>query len=283
VTDWVELISSVPTPALIATDLDDTLLLADGSLSARSISAIRRLRRNHILVVPVTARRPRDVVELFRGSEAGPLAITSNGAAIWDLDQDALVSEQPMRATRAASVVHTVRTAIPDVVLGAEHLDELTCEPPLIEVLGLSSGYRIANDLSTAMGRPLSKIICWHPEIQAGTLALKLQQAVGTAASAVVTGDRWVELLHPSANKGDALIRVCSLLGLAPEQVISVGNDANDAPMMRVAGVSLAVANSSPEILGMADGVVPANVDEGVASLLEVVLDIVAAHQPGGT
>jgi Cof subfamily protein (haloacid dehalogenase superfamily) len=278
---WLDLIAAVPSPVLLAIDLDDTLLLPDGSLSARSADGIRRLRSSQIAVIPLTARRPVDVTGVLRGSGVGPLAVVSNGAAIWDLERDGLLSELPLPAPVVASVVRRVRQAVPGVVLGAEHLDDLVCEPTLVEVPRPSDdhGYRVADDLATVVDQPFSKVFCWHPEVGAASLCTEAQQAVGAMASPVTTSGRWVELLHPRANKGDALRRVCSLLQVPTEQVISVGNDANDLPMMRISGVSLAVANANPEILALADGVLPANADEGVATMLEALDELLEARR----
>jgi Cof subfamily protein (haloacid dehalogenase superfamily) len=278
---WLELVSTVPFPVLIAVDLDDTLLMPDSSLSPRAAHDIQRLRMSHTAVIPLTARRPSDVTDLFQGTDVGPLAVVSNGAAIWDLEEDALLSEEPLPASVVADIIQQMRHEIPGVVLGLEHLDDLVCEPWLIEVLGPSDEHscRMTDDLNSVIDQPVSKLICWHPEIDAGALTLATQQVVGATATAVTTGGRWVEVLHPRANKGEALLRVCSLLDIPPVQVISISNDANDLPMMRIAGVSLAVANATPEVLELADGILPSNADEGVAIMLEALTELIESRR----
>ena len=49
----------------------------------------------------------------------------------------------------------------------------------------------------------------------------------------------WGDIVD-GAEKKRVLLEVCELMGVAPEQVIAVGDGANDLPMMGVAGLSIA-------------------------------------------
>ena len=61
--------------------------------------------------------------------------------------------------------------------------------------------------------------------------------------------------------------------GLSPEQVMFVGDDIPDIPVMQAAGVAVAPADACPEVLEAADYVVPCRGGEGVARhLIEEVL-----------
>ena len=60
---------------------------------------------------------------------------------------------------------------------------------------------------------------------------------------------------------------------LSPEQVMFVGDDIPDIPVMQAAGVAVAPADACPEVLEAADYVVPCRGGEGVARhLIEEVL-----------
>ena len=49
----------------------------------------------------------------------------------------------------------------------------------------------------------------------------------------------WGDIVD-GAEKKRVLLEVCDLMGIAPEQAIAVGDGANDLPMMRAAGLSIA-------------------------------------------
>ena len=51
--------AELPPVRLVATDLDGTLLLPDGTLSERTIRGVRAAQDAGILVIPITGRPPR--------------------------------------------------------------------------------------------------------------------------------------------------------------------------------------------------------------------------------
>jgi hydroxymethylpyrimidine pyrophosphatase-like HAD family hydrolase len=65
---------------------------------------------------------------------------------------------------------------------------------------------------------------------------------------------------------------VCADLGVDASQVVAVGDQPNDLPMLEWAGRSYAVANAHPEVLAAVDHVTASNDDDGVAQVLESLL-----------
>src|SRR6185312_5143013 len=65
----------------------------------------------------------------------------------------------------------------------------------------------------------------------------------------------FLEILHASCSKGDALQRVAQRLGIAMSEVVAVGDNYNDREMLQMAGLGVAMANAEPEILALADHV----------------------------
>ena len=68
------------------------------------------------------------------------------------------------------------------------------------------------------------------------------------------------------AEKRRTLLEVASLLGLAPEQTIAVGDGANDLPMMEAAGLSVAF-HAKPSVRAQAQVAINSG---GLDRLLEV-------------
>jgi hydroxymethylpyrimidine pyrophosphatase-like HAD family hydrolase len=54
---------------------------------------------------------------------------------------------------------------------------------------------------------------------------------------------------------------------------VAVGDMPNDVPMLEWAGRAYAVANAHPSVLAVADDVLPSNDDDGVASLIDSLLN----------
>ena len=57
--------------------------------------------------------------------------------------------------------------------------------------------------------------------------------------------------------------------GISTEEVAVAGDAINDVPMLTWAGTALCPSNALPEVLALADHVLPSNDEDGVASYLE--------------
>ncbi len=62
-------------------------------------------------------------------------------------------------------------------------------------------------------------------------------------------------------------------VGIEPGQVCAVGDDVNDIPMIRAAGLGVAMGNALPEVKAAADRVAPTQDDDGLVRVVEWLLD----------
>lgn len=62
------------------------------------------------------------------------------------------------------------------------------------------------------------------------------------------TWDYYLEFLNPRANKGDGLTALAESYGLGINDVIAFGDASNDIPMLKSAGLGIAVGNASDEV-----------------------------------
>ena len=83
------------------------------------------------------------------------------------------------------------------------------------------------------------------------------------------SGALLVEISAAGVTKAFALAAHCAELGIRPEQVIAFGDMPNDVPMLRFAGLGIAVANAHPDALAAADEITASNDEDGVALALE--------------
>jgi len=70
------------------------------------------------------------------------------------------------------------------------------------------------------------------------------------------------------ANKAIALRRVAAHYGVAMENVMAIGDAANDIPMLQAVGVGVAMDNAHPLVKRIAKWVAPSNNDHGVHAAL---------------
>ncbi len=78
-----------------------------------------------------------------------------------------------------------------------------------------------------------------------------------------------IEFLHPEVSKGNALQAIAADLGIAPQEVVAIGDNHNDIGMIRFAGLGVAMGNAHDEVKAAADYVTRSNAEEGVAVVIE--------------
>ncbi|GGF93891.1 HAD family hydrolase [Paenibacillus aceti] len=81
--------------------------------------------------------------------------------------------------------------------------------------------------------------------------------------------DNYLELVPGQVSKGTALQQVATILDIPLDQVMAIGNQLNDLPMLQAAGIGVAVANSPEELRQAADYVCESSYSEGVLEAME--------------
>jgi hydroxymethylpyrimidine pyrophosphatase-like HAD family hydrolase len=76
-------------------------------------------------------------------------------------------------------------------------------------------------------------------------------------------------VLNRNASKKNALARLCADFGIPAERVLAIGDSRNDVPMLRWAGVGVAMANALPEVRESVRHVTASNDQDGVARAIE--------------
>ena len=84
------------------------------------------------------------------------------------------------------------------------------------------------------------------------------------------SSNRYLEFNAPGVNKGAGLLELARRLGIPQSETMAIGDNSNDAPMIRAAGLGVAVANATDEAKASADYVCHAGNNAGaVAEALE--------------
>jgi hydroxymethylpyrimidine pyrophosphatase-like HAD family hydrolase len=261
------------TRRMIVCDLDGTLLNSAGQLSRRSRDALRAVRRAGWPVLIGTARPVRDTRAIAVTIDAAMVAVCGNGSITYDFGRHRIVDQQPIPGAGLAGSLSALRLAFPTVRLGAERgLDlllehDFTLEPRLCR-----TARRIAR-LETAVDRRgLGKVIAqldgdardYWAEV-AGALPPRLDCTVSTS--------EFCEIGLRGVTKADAVRRLADRAGIRAADVVAFGDMPNDLPLMTWAGAGVAVGNAHPDVLGAADLVTAGNDEDGVARVLEHLLE----------
>jgi hydroxymethylpyrimidine pyrophosphatase-like HAD family hydrolase len=257
---------------LVASDLDGTLLRPDETVSERTMAAILATRRAGITLVLVTGRPPRNLGPIAERLGVGGIAICANGAVLWDLDTGTILDLTPLAADLATRLVHKLRAAIPGALFAVELEGGFGREAGWADGLLPAAPDALEADALELITGPVTKLLLRQPTLPFAEVAGRARAAVGEQAVVTWAGTRVVEISAPGVTKAFALERLCRRLGIRPQEVVAVGDMPNDLAMLAWAGRSVAVANAADEVLAAADEVTAANVDDGVALVLERVV-----------
>jgi hydroxymethylpyrimidine pyrophosphatase-like HAD family hydrolase len=116
---------------------------------------------------------------------------------------------------------------------------------------------------------PVLKGLFISEETDGDRLTHDLQARVGDRMTVMRSHPLFVEVTSPNVSKGNALSVVADWYGVSRAETIAVGDSGNDVSMVAWAGLGVAVANATPDVLAVADWVAPAVTDEGVAAVIE--------------
>jgi Cof subfamily protein (haloacid dehalogenase superfamily) len=91
----------------------------------------------------------------------------------------------------------------------------------------------------------------------------------GPHVSAARSQPHYLDVTHPTANKGVVIERLSHYFKIPLDQVATLGDQPNDVLMFRRSGLSVAMGNASEEVRRQATYVTASNEDEGFATAIE--------------
>lgn len=262
---------------LVASDIDGTILGHDGKISARTIRAFHACQTAGVELVFVTGRPPRWLHPLEDQLGHSGTVICSNGAVVWDLEADQVVSARALSLDAVLELSRIIRELRPAALFAVETLTGFHLEPGFIEN---DAGARLA-DLTPA---PLSdtltaddavvKFLAIVREGTADEFLAEVAPAVAHLAAATHSAPTvaMLELSLPGVNKAVTLAEYANSLGIDAAEVVAFGDMPNDIEMLRWAGEGYAMASGHPEAIRAAGQQAPHFDDDGVAQILEAKL-----------
>lgn len=277
---------------LIALDMDGTLLLSDhATVPQRNIDAIRRAHQHGVRVVISTGRLVEDASDFIRRLDLPCMIVAANGARAADGPMpggnwlyrcnltpedahavlDILIPSGMMINGFEDGAVNTVvdgsgrkyhlvyRGLIEDRY-GEEAIRE-AADRGIMKIFVESGGFA-GSEYDPRIAPTRERIVSSLPHLQVTSSA---------------PGN--IEIMSPSAGKGTALSHIAAHYGLTRENVMAVGDAANDLNMLEYAYHSVAMGNATPEVLACCRYKTATNDECGVAEIIDQVVDAILADR----
>ncbi len=265
---------------LIALDLDGTTLDRDMHMSQDNRLALEAAIEKGVNVVIATGRShsalPEDVFKV-KGIR---YMLTSNGAAITDLQQGCRIYENclaPEAVVTAVDILKSYEFMVEAFVDGDAFIDRKFYD-------GMRSsqyGYRhIEYVLKTR--KPVEDLFAFilnnkeHIEnlnvvFQHQEDRTKMREILGAIPESTLTTafDNNLELGGATTSKAAALLELGKILDVKPDEMMAMGDSPNDMAMMKIAGLPVAVGNAKPEVKAIAKYISATNEENGVAEAVK--------------
>jgi hydroxymethylpyrimidine pyrophosphatase-like HAD family hydrolase len=257
-------------PALVATDLDGTIVRSDGTISDRTVAAFARAEAAGARFVLVTGRPPRVMRSVARAFGHRGTAICANGALAYDLRTEATEALHLIRPAALAAAATALRAAVPGIGIAVEYPDGQAADPVYQAInWDLDQSIRRLPD-AELFARPASKLLGRHFGYGCDDLLAQALPALdGLVSVTHSNGKGLVEAGPLGVSKASVVAEIAAAGGIGRESVIAFGDMPNDLPLLAWAGVSCAVANAHPAVLAAATHVIGSNDEDGVAAYLE--------------
>jgi Cof subfamily protein (haloacid dehalogenase superfamily) len=257
-------------PLLVASDLDGTLLKADGTVDDRTRSAIERAEAAGALVVFCTARPHRWIRPLAQATGHHGVAICANGAVVYDLHTESVLEATPLEPAIAQELVALLRAEVPGGAWAVERTGGFGHEPGYVPRWPVPDETMI-DVVDALVAQPVVKLMLRHDQLSADALVSVAREIGGHLAefSHSNSADGLLEISAAGVSKASALARLCEQRGIDRREVIAFGDMPNDLPMLAWAGHAVAVANAHADVIAAADEVTASNDEAGVARVLE--------------
>ena len=264
---------------LIALDLDGTLLTSGKTISPDDRAAVEEAIARGILVVPVTGRPaqgiPREVLDL----PGVRYVVSSNGATIRDIQtgetllETHLAAETALEVLAASDHVTMIREVFRSGVGYLSRRDyDILCERYEGAMLAyvLDTRQVVPGTLEEFLRddpRPVEELFfLTDSEETKRDLHRTLSALPGIGFADPFPKD--LEVMAGGIDKGEGLRFLLDRLGIDPAEVMAVGDGGSDLPMLRAAGIGIAMGNSLEPVKAGADWVTGTCDENGVAQAI---------------
>ena len=259
---------------LIVFDMDGTLLNSRKRVSDENLRAIREAVSAGKTVAFGTGRALVEMEDFFPLIPEIRYAVLCSGAGIYDIRERRYLKLSPLspEIVRGIAAVSRHRDMMIQVV--TPYADTVSYR--LLEQMEryhmavytdmyrrVMTGVADAADFADETDEPVLKIDLYHAEPD--TRPLTLEEVRVFPVETVYSEVSSVECSPEGVNKGSGLTDLCALLGISPSEAIAVGDAENDIPMIRTAGLGVAMGNAKPQVLEAADATAPDCDQDGCA------------------
>lgn len=239
---------------LIATDMDNTLLDSNGRITNEVMSVILKLKNMGIIISLVTGRTYQSAKGIAKLIESDVPVICYNGAMIKTTETEKVIFYEPLKRDVVSEILsyayqnniyvqlYNNDTIIVDRLDLSKHNDpDLEYAP--VKELGDLRFYNIDSPKVLFAMNPsdVSKVQC------------ELDKLFGEECYFAQSEDHLIEIMSKGINKGRALNKLSDILKIQKNEILGIGDNTNDIPLLHSSGIAVSVGNGVQKLKNIAD------------------------------
>jgi len=256
---------------LLLADVDGTLVTKEKILTPRAIAAVQKLREKGIKFAITSGRPPKGMQMLLK-----PLGIDTpiagfNGGLWVNPDLSQIESRNLPRDVADKTVKMLLEDQLDVWVYSGQDWLVRKADAPHVarEEWTVKFPPKVVSDFGKALDTAV-KIVGVSDDLGLMERTEKrVQDALGSTASAARSQPYYLDVTHPEANKGFALGFLAQRLGLDEKSIATIGDQPNDTLMFARGGISIAMGNASEAVQKKATYVTTSSEEEGFANAVE--------------
>lgn len=282
---------------LVAIDLDGTMLNKYGIITENTKNVIKKVQEKGVEVIIASGRPINSVKNFSKEINSQKYFISGNGAITYDIKNDKILYEnilnknkvlQVIKICEENSIYYNVYTENGIIAKNLnyntlyyykENINKSEENKTHINIVENIYDY-IENrnekilkimicDGSKTIFNSIMKKIREITDIEILDVSHMSRKIIKQGTEEIALEYFYTEISAKDVDKWNALEKLIELMNITKEEVVTIGDNANDIKMLKNAGLGVAMGESAPYVKECADKVTTSNDNDGVAIILE--------------
>lgn len=287
---------------LVAIDLDGTMLNQYGIITEKTKKAISKAQEKGVEVMIASGRAITSVKRFSKEINSNKYFISGNGAITYDIKNNKILYENILSKMKALQIIkiceensiyYNVYTENGIIAKNLSYntlyyyKDNLT--KPDENRTHINIVENVYDYFEQREEKILKIMICDEHKTVFNSIVRKLKELSEIEVLEVSHMSRkiikqgtdeialeyfYTEVSAKDVDKWNALEEIIGLMNISKEEVVTIGDNANDLKMITNAGLGVAMGESAPYVKQSADIIAPTNDEDGVAIILNKIFDL---------
>ena len=262
---------------MLVLDIDGTLVGSDKTISEKTREAIIKAQQRGKIVAIASGRSIagiRKTASNISLEQYGGYVIAYNGTTVVNCKTGECIYNQMVPKELVKPVYEAAKRVNAGIVVYNDNTKEMISGNGLNEYIKIDAEacnvtINEVSDFVKAINFPFNKfLLSGKPEHMAEVEKIMAKE-FGDRLNVFRSDPFYVELLPRYVDKGVAVEKLVKHLDIQREKVICIGDSYNDLPMLRFAGMGVAMGNAQQEVKEMADYVTASNDEDGIVNVID--------------